>query len=324
MATAPKVDKCPDKYDPYRPIDSTLHLQIARDELREEPTIAEQALQQMRDWIAKNPAIVACRTDAAFLLRFLRVRKFSHVAACETLERFLTTRQRFPAWFGQLDPSEPWVQKIIDSEFLVPLGRDGKGRTVFLLRYANLDIDQFDPVRQIRFFTMVFECLFEDALCGIGGMVWIFDESHVSMRTFAQWSLTEIKNYIDCVIKSYPVRVKEVHVLNLPLFGATVGEWIMSCCSEKLRSRLKCYPSVGEFVHKTEMHALLPTEYGGKQDVAELKRQLRQMLDRNRHIIVGLDGMKVDEKHCTAGRQANNRADLDTGTVGSFRKLNLD
>ncbi|XP_058123378.1 clavesin-2-like [Anopheles ziemanni] len=324
MPSAPEVNKCPVEYDSYRPVDSALHRQIARDELHEEPAIVEQALRQMREWIAKNPSILASRTDASFLLRFLRVRKFSHVAACDTLERFLIMRQRFPAWYGNLDPSEPWVQDVIDSEFLLPLGRDDKGRTVFLMRYANLDIDQHDVVRQIRFFTMVFECLFEDALCSIGGLVLFSDHSHVPMKAFAQWSLTEIRNYIDCVTKSHPIRMKEVHVMNLPLFGATVGEWVMSCCSEKLRSRLKCYPSVDDFVRKTDLKAMLPTAYGGKQDAAKLKQNLRDMLDRNRHIIVGLDAMKVDEKRATASHHPCNRADLDTGVVGSFRKLNLD
>uniref|UniRef100_A0A182WAP0 CRAL-TRIO domain-containing protein n=1 Tax=Anopheles minimus TaxID=112268 RepID=A0A182WAP0_9DIPT len=322
MATVQKVDKCPDKYQPYQPVSSALHRQMAQDELREEQANAEQALQQMREWIAKNPAIQACRTDANFLLRFLRVRKFSHMAACETLERYLVSRQRFPAWYSKLDTAEPWVNVMIDSEFVVSLGRDNLGRIVYLVRYANLDIDRFDVTEQIRFFTMVFESIFADELNQIAGIVCLFDDTNVPMRAFAQWSLTEIKNFIDCVTKAFPIRVKEVHVVNLPLFGVTVGEWIMSCCSEKLRSRLKCYRSMEEFVTKTNLLSLLPKEYGGKQEAADLKRQLKETLDHYRNVILALDDMKVDEKQSASLKNHNNS--LDAGVIGSFRKLDVD
>ncbi|EAA11024.5 AGAP005383-PA [Anopheles gambiae str. PEST] len=321
---APCVEKCPEKYDLYQPAGSALHRQIAADELREEPAIVEQALEQMRDWIAKNPAIHTCRTDASFLLRFLRVRKFSHLAACETLERYLVSRQRFPAWYSKLDTAEPWVQVMIDSEFVVPLGRDELGRVVFLVRYANLDIDRFEVTDQIRFFTMVFETICHDELNQIAGLVCVFDETNVPMRAFAQWSLTDIKNYIDCVTKALPLRVKEVHVVNLPLFGAAVGEWIMSCCSEKLRSRLKCYRSMDEFAGKCNLLSLMPKEYyGGKQEAMDLKRQLRESLDRCRNIILALDDMKVDEKRCLLVK-SQTKPGGDEGMIGSFRKLDVD
>ncbi|XP_035787466.1 clavesin-2-like [Anopheles albimanus] len=324
MAVVPTVDKCPAKYDPYRPVDSSLHRQIAIDDLREEPVMAEQALGQLREWIAKNPAIHACRTDARFLLRFLRVRKFAYVASCETLERNLAMRQRFPEWFSHLDTSEPWVQEMIDSEFILPLGRDELGRSVILYRWANFDTERFTVAQQIRFVQMILECLFEDERNQIAGTVTISDHSNEPMKTFAQWSFTDIKNYIDCVNKSIPVRVREVHVVNMPMFASTVVEWIMSCCSEKLRSRLKCYASLEAFISTTNFKSMLPKEYGGEQEVSEMKRELRQMLDQHREVLLALDDMKIDEKRCTSIWNQNQRTDLESGAIGSFRKLNVD
>ncbi|XP_050090830.1 clavesin-2-like [Anopheles aquasalis] len=324
MAGVPKVNKCPSKYDSYQPVDSSLHRQIARDDLREEPVIAEQALSQLRGWIAKNSAIHSCRTDARFLLRYLRVRKFAHVASCETLERNLAMRQRFPEWFSRLDTSEPWVQEMIDSEFILPLGRDDTGRAAFLVRWANLDIERFTIAHQLRFNQMILECLFEDDRSQIAGTVTISDHSNIPMKMIAQWSFTDIKNYIDCVNKSIPVRVREIHVVNLPMFAATVGEWIMSCCSEKLRSRLKCYGSMEACISATNLKKLLPKEYGGQRDVSEMKQELRQMLDQHREVLLALDDMKIDEKRCASIWNQSQRTDLESGAIGSFRKLNVD
>uniref|UniRef100_A0A1B0DFV4 CRAL/TRIO N-terminal domain-containing protein n=1 Tax=Phlebotomus papatasi TaxID=29031 RepID=A0A1B0DFV4_PHLPP len=52
---------------------------------KEDENLKSQALDQFREWIAKHPKIKKCRTDDAFLLRFLRTKKFSVPRACEQL-----------------------------------------------------------------------------------------------------------------------------------------------------------------------------------------------------------------------------------------------
>lgn len=106
---------------------------IARMELREDINTREQALEKFREWIQKHPAIKNCRTDAIFLLRFLRTKKFSLPLAEEMLERYLTMRQLYPDWFQNLDINDPDIEAIIDSGYLVPLlERDEHGRKVIL------------------------------------------------------------------------------------------------------------------------------------------------------------------------------------------------
>lgn len=106
---------------------------IARAELREDDTTKEQALDQFRCWIQKHPAIKRCRTDALFLLRFLRTKKFSLPMAEEMLERYLTIRQLYPNWFQNLDIQDPDIEAIIDAGYLIPLvERDRHGRRVIL------------------------------------------------------------------------------------------------------------------------------------------------------------------------------------------------
>lgn len=106
---------------------------VARAELREDINTREQALEKFREWIAKHPSIKRCRTDAVFLLRFLRTKKFSLPLAEEMLERYLTMRQLYPDWFQNLDINDPDLEAIIDSGYLVPLvERDEHGRKVIL------------------------------------------------------------------------------------------------------------------------------------------------------------------------------------------------
>lgn len=105
----------------------------ARTELREDEKTREHALQQLRHWVLKHPTIKNCRTDAVFLLRFLRTKKFSVPLAQDMLERYLTIRQLYPNWFQNLDINDPAMEAIIDSGYLVPLPqKDRHGRQVIL------------------------------------------------------------------------------------------------------------------------------------------------------------------------------------------------
>ena len=105
----------------------------ARAELREDENTREQVLEKFREWINKHPSIKRCRTDAVFLLRFLRTKKFSLPMAQDMLERYLTIRQLYPDWFQNLDINDPELEAIIDSGYLVPLPqRDGHGRQIIL------------------------------------------------------------------------------------------------------------------------------------------------------------------------------------------------
>jgi hypothetical protein len=106
---------------------------IAKTELREDEQTREHALEQFREWIEKHPSITKCRTDAVFLLRFLRTKKFSLPLAEDMLERYLTIRQLYPDWFQNLDIDDPEIESIIDAGYLVPLlQRDYHGRKVIL------------------------------------------------------------------------------------------------------------------------------------------------------------------------------------------------
>lgn len=127
---------------------SQLARKVAKEELREDEETVNFALEQMRDWIKKNPRIIACRTgkkneiptqvkrnrlvsyakisksceiiisDNSFLLRFLRCKKFSLPIAEETLERYLLLRHVYgDLMFHNLDVKDPTMDALIDTGY---------------------------------------------------------------------------------------------------------------------------------------------------------------------------------------------------------------
>lgn len=71
--------------------------------------------------------------DANFLLRFLRVKKFSLPMAQQTLLKYLNMRQTFSHLLFDLDASQSKVEELIDSGYIFasPV-RDAHGRRVII------------------------------------------------------------------------------------------------------------------------------------------------------------------------------------------------
>ncbi|EDS26686.1 conserved hypothetical protein [Culex quinquefasciatus] len=232
------VEKCPGRYEEYSFTLDKQYLKIAQENLQETVESREQSLAQMREWIAKHPYIRKCRTDSLFLLRFLRMRKFSVPRAQETIERYLAMRQTFPQWFQTLDPNESDMAELLDDNQFQLLGRDSKGRTVVLIRLKNFNAEKFNSAHQARAMMLFLETIFDEEESQIGGYVAILDYADISMRLVAVWSLMDVKNFMNCVNHSLPVSIKEVHGVRLPKFAVVIAELALSCLSQKLKDRV--------------------------------------------------------------------------------------
>ncbi|XP_055609353.1 retinaldehyde-binding protein 1-like [Uranotaenia lowii] len=321
----PSVDKLAKAGEKYQFSLPEKYRKTALDELHESEEIRDQSLAQLRDWIAKNPAIHRCRTDAVFLLRFLRTRKFNHIAACENLERYLAMNQNFPRWFQKLDTTESWVQEMIDDWPLLPLGCDAQGRVVFLIKFSNFNVERFKNTHQIRLMMMILATLWEEEALQVAGGIFIFEDTGLTMSHLAQWSITDIKSFINCVNHSLPLRIKEIHAVNLPRYAVTVADLCLSFASAKLKQRVQCHRTMDDLAKVMDL-ALLPKEFGGTRTVKDLKQDLRERLTKYRDLILAQDQMEVDLSRYAALWKENEGSGLEdgTGVVGSFRKLNVD
>lgn len=197
---APLLTTTPDNFDPYVCSLSSKYKKIALDELHEDDNIRTQALAQLREWIAKHPHIKKCRTDAVFLLRFLRTKKFSVPAACEMLQRYLTIRQLYPHWFQKLDIQDKDLEEIIDAGYLVPLPeRDANGRQLILSCAGNFDPHRFTSAQMARVHSLVTEAYLDDEEAQVAGYSHLNDESGLSLPLLSLWTLSDIKNMLGCI-----------------------------------------------------------------------------------------------------------------------------
>ncbi|CAK9799530.1 clvs2 [Anthophora plagiata] len=294
---------------------------IARDELREGDAIRMEALNQFRHWIQKHPNIKRCRTDAAFLLRFLRTKKFSVPMAEEMLERYLTIRQLYPNWFQNLDIEDPDIEAIIDAGYLVPLmERDRHGRRVILSCAGRFDPYKYTSAQMARAHSLVVEALMDDEENQVRGYTYVNDESGLTMGHLSAWSLTDIRNMLRCIQNSTPMRHKETHFVNIPSCAIKIIEFAISLLNDKLKNRISVHKSLEELKNAIDPR-ILPKEYGGDTPLCDMIAAFKKTLREQRDRIKDLDDMYV-EISSTDCQYASD--DNLTGISGSFRKLEVD
>ncbi|XP_065082665.1 clavesin-1-like [Ochlerotatus camptorhynchus] len=320
------VDKNPPSYEPYTFTLSDKFRKLAQEELREDDEIREQSLTQMREWIAKHPYIRTCRTDAVFLLRFLRFRKFSVPLAQEALERYLAMRQTFSEWFKQLDPRDELMQIPMDDEVFTIIGRDEVGRTVVFIRFGLFDVEKLNPIAVFRYTMLFLELLLDDEEVQIGGFrVWV-DYTESLMKHYGMWGIGDLKLLMDAVNKTMPIRIREIQAAKLPKFAITLANLLLSFASSKFRERIVCNATVLESKKHFD-ESLWPKQYGGTHDTKELARDLKKQFEEKRTRIMALDDMDIDIEHYTSlwgQSSANPNSDIEGGVAGCFRKFNVD
>ncbi|XP_031839310.1 clavesin-2 [Nomia melanderi] len=294
---------------------------IAREELREDDAIKKQALDQFRQWIGKHPNIKRCRTDAPFLLRFLRTKKFSLPLAQEMLERYLTIRQVYPNWFQNLDIEDPDIEAIVDAGYLIPLPRrDRHGRRVILSCAGRFDPYRYTSAQMARAHSLVVEALMDDEENQIRGYTHVNDESGLTMGHLSAWSLTDIRNMLRCIQNSTPMRHKETHFVNIPSCANKIIEFAISLLNDKLKARIsvhKCLEELKDAIDPT----ILPKEYGGEVPLSEMIAEFKKNLRAQRDGIKALDDMYIEISSDDCRFSSND--DL-SGIPGSFRKLEVD
>ncbi|XP_053665745.1 alpha-tocopherol transfer protein-like [Anopheles marshallii] len=321
----PCLEKAPEVYDdeyehPQGPetINKTLEI------IREDRSAVEQNLAQLRVWIAKHPHIRLCRTDARFLLRFLRARKHSFLSASQVLERYLAARIIHPTWFQRLDIRDPELADLTDIGFVYPLKeRSADGCLITLCDWGLLDPKRYTIDHSNRMHALLAEAYSEDALFQCAGVVGIFDMQHVQLAHHSIISLTVLRQVAQYVNNAIPIRCKAIYAVNIPSGALWIVNGLLGFFNEKIRNRCRVFRDYDELAENIDRN-LLPKEYGGKEPKSEHIRAFREQCERYRDRMLTLDEMEIDLDHNEPYSRHVMLDDIEGGAVGSFRKLELD
>lgn len=150
--------------------------------------------------LIKYLSIVTHLTDDIFLLRFLRTKKFTVLAALEMLEKYLIIRQVYPKWYQKLDIQDTRMTGLLESGYLFPLiQKDNKGRQIVISCPSRLDVNKYNSDDSIRLNALIFAYFLDQEACQVAGFVYVIVGKNISVKYLSLFSLTTIRNWLKCV-----------------------------------------------------------------------------------------------------------------------------
>lgn len=278
--------------------------------------------------------------DDDYLLQFLRTKKYSNAAAFKLLENHLTAKVFYPKWFNYDDNDVLKMRELYSTGYIYPLlERDEEGRRIVLVQVRKMDPAKYNSGDIIRLAALVSTTIMEEYETQVAGFISIIDYAGISMKHIGVFSITDVKDYMDCIKNASVGRFKafysgifmiKIHLfitkfietfflflVNLPQYAHFLMDIAKKTANEKLRSRLFNPKDLDEL--KTLINpAILPKEYGGTIPEAVMMEEFSKLVvlnDENlkRILDIDIDLTKIPQHQTT-----------EKEVVGSFRKLEID
>lgn len=195
------------------------------------------------------------------------------------------------------------------------------GRRITFIRGIDCDFQPHHILDAMKVALMIGDVRLAEESVGIAGDIFILDAAVASASHFAKFSPTVVKKFLIAVQEAYPVKVKEVHVINISPLVDTIFNFVKPFVKEKIRSRITFHNDV-ESLYKVVPRDLLPNEYGGKAGgIVELNQWWKQKLVDNTKWFKEQEDKKANE---SLRPGAPKTSDDLFGMEGTFRQLNID
>ncbi|XP_077992884.1 alpha-tocopherol transfer protein-like [Glandiceps talaboti] len=246
---------------PYKCTLSEATLKKAKEELNEDPLTREEKINDLIEMFKTRPDI-KFRQDDAFLLRFLRNKKFEVDRAFKSLVHHYQVRRDYGEIFTNYRPSFIKQYYEMKHEMVCP-GKDSDGRTIIAIRpsMVNNCCTVLDCARAI---LMLLEALLQDEDMQVNGIVYVIDCEGFDWRLLKQASPWVMKKIVDSYVNSVPIRIKGAHFIRPSGIFKAFYTIIRPFIPEKIKRRIHFHSEEYENLHKHVPSSILPSDLGGQ------------------------------------------------------------
>lgn len=236
----------------------------AASELSEDPGRLDDELNNLKKYLDENNELFEnVPRDDKFLLKFIRAKSHNMSRVEEMISRYCMARNKFKANFKNSLPST-CMDTFSHQIQTMLLHRDIQARRVFIFR-----VGKWDPalVSKEDLFSANYLCLelmAREPKTQISGIIAVVDMAGLSWSHWMQMSMDYIQSMVGMVQNSFPIRFKEIHIINeSPIFQVAFA-LVKPFLTEKMKHRLQFHGCCQESLHRSVPANILPEELGGE------------------------------------------------------------
>lgn len=132
-----------------------------------------------------------------------------------------------------------------------------------MMRGVNKELPTPNVAEAMKLVLMIGDIRLKEELVGVAGDVYILDAAVATPAHFAKFTPALVKKLLTCVQEAYPVKLKEVHVVNVSPLVDTIINFVKPFLKEKIRNRIFMHSNL-DTLYDHVPKDILPEEYGGK------------------------------------------------------------
>lgn len=235
--------------------------QLAEQELRETPARRQRDLQILRDMIRCDRDL-ECRMDDAFLVRFLRCRKFDCSRAHKVLRQYYRLRYNNTQLFRDFYPTFLRATFERNLQTVLP-DRDQNGCAVFIFKGGQWDPYVSTAEDIFRANVLCLEQAIMDPVTQVTGLVAIMDMKGFGFTHIRFCPPSNLQKVVSLIQDCFPARFKAIHIINEPAIFGMLFSIVRRFLNEKLQQRIHFHGCDTASLHKFVPPEILPEEYGG-------------------------------------------------------------
>ncbi|XP_017055125.1 alpha-tocopherol transfer protein [Drosophila ficusphila] len=289
---------------------------------KNEDHLLEKRISDLQEWLKSQPQLPQ-NISRLLLRRFLHSTRCDPSAAQRLLELNYGLRNKHANIFIDRDPLDASSQQLLQVADLVPLpGLTPENNKLLFYRLIDFDAEKFNFTAAIKVFFMVADCRFatEDEERLSEGEIPIFDMAGYTLRHLTKTALGALRVYMKFVQEAHPVRLKEIHVLNCPLFVDKVMAVVKPFIKSEVFKLIHFHLPDSETPYGHFPRSMLPEEYGGEAGkMSDLKQQWMQLLKEQRDYLMDSKNWQINKV-----KKSGQRKSADAGVTQSLRALEID
>ncbi|CAD7086529.1 unnamed protein product [Hermetia illucens] len=236
----------------------------AEHELDEIPEKTKARIIQLRHMLAVTDTLPHGRRDDAFLLRFLRAKKFDVEKAYRMLLKYFSMKQHSAELFRVSPISQLHELLKMQMQYMLP-NRDSNGRQIYIFRVEKCDPYKCPVESVFRSNVLALENAVREPETQIGGIVVLLDMAGAGLG-HAKFLVPYLsRKTVEVIQEAFPLRFKAFHILNQPFYFDAILAVLKPFLKEKIRKRIYLHGKSLESLHNHIPKEILPAEYGGTQ-----------------------------------------------------------
>lgn len=247
---------------------------LAMEELGETPEVKQRCLAELRQLLEGEDDLRVPQDDA-FLLMFLRARKYRVNDALKRVKNYFRVRKQMPEYFENVKPSSiPYQTVFYDHKLILSSKkRDPLRRAIGYVKFGAWNSDICSMNELVSCVMMAMECNLLSEETQIRGAVGIIDMEGFSAHHLITLSPWFLRRVVTIIQDSLPVRIKGLYFVNTPAVFTFVYSLIKSLMSAKLRKRLRLLGSDFSTLGDILPSEFIPKEYGGEREDFDYQSQ---------------------------------------------------